>query len=49
MKRDPEEKIVPSTHFFPRRIARKVAKSNMEKAGYRKINKKFKENWRSFV
>ena len=49
MKKDPTEKMPVTIHYFPRRLARKVAKENMKKAGYRKVNKNFRNNWRSFV
>ena len=49
MKKDPTEKEPVTIHYFPRRLARKVAKENMKKAGYRKVNKSFRNNWRSFV
>lgn len=33
----------------PRKIARSVAKANMERRGYRKINRLFSVRWRRFV
>ena len=45
MKPDPDKKERPTKHFHPRRLARKVAKKNMENEGYRKINKNFGSWW----
>lgn len=45
MKPDPEKKERPTKHFHPRRLARKVAKKNMDNEGYRKINKNFGSWW----
>ena len=45
MKPDTEKKERPTKHFHPRRLARKVAKKNMENEGYRKINKNFGSWW----
>lgn len=33
----------------PRKLARSVAKANMERRGYRKINRLFSVRWRRFV
>ena len=34
---------------YPRKLARSVAKANMERRGYRKINHLFSVRWRRFV
>ena len=34
---------------YPRKLARSVAKANMERRGYRKINRLFSVRWRRFV
>lgn len=34
---------------YPRKLARSVAKANMELRGYRKINRLFSVRWRKFV
>ena len=40
-----EKKERPTKGFHPRHLARKVAKKNMEKEGYQKINKNFSSWW----
>ena len=37
------------TIYTPRKLARKIAKANMKKAGIRKPNKQMKVNWRKWV
>lgn len=36
-------------YFYPRHLARSVAKHNMARAGIEHINKLFAYNWREFV
>ena len=36
-------------HFFPRRLARKVAKANMQRQGFHRVNRHFADNWRNHV
>ena len=36
-------------HFFPRKLARSVAKANMKSAGIQKVNRHFALNWRNYV
>ena len=35
--------------FYPRNLARSIAKANMKKAGLQHINSMFAYNWRDFV
>lgn len=37
------------TGYYPRHIARSIAKENMKKAGVQRINHHFSTNWRNFV
>lgn len=35
--------------FFPRKLARSIAKANMEKAGVKHINSVFAYSWREWI
>lgn len=37
------------TGFYPRRLARSIAKANMKRAGIQKVNRHFALNWRNYV
>jgi len=37
------------TGFYPRKLARSVAKANMRRAGVQHINRNFALNWRNWV
>lgn len=37
------------TGFYPRHLARSVAKARMKKAGIQKVNRHFSLNWRNYV
>jgi|GEM_PF-3337217 len=37
------------TGFYPRKLARSVAKANMARAGVQHINRNFSLNWRNWV
>lgn len=44
-----EKKPKIEATYFPRKLARSVAKAKMERRGYRKINHLFSVRWRRFV
>lgn len=37
------------TSFYPRHLARSIAKANMRKAGVQHINRNFALNWKNWV
>ena len=37
------------TGFYPRKLARSVAKANMRRAGVQHVNRNFALNWRNWV
>lgn len=37
------------TGFFPRSLARSIAKANMRRAGVQHINRNFADNWKNWV
>lgn len=37
------------TSFYPRHLARSVAKANMRRAGVQHINRNFADNWKKWV
>lgn len=37
------------TGFYPRHLARSIAKANMRRAGVQHINRNFAMNWRNWV
>ncbi|MBQ7671315.1 MAG: hypothetical protein IJS45_11460 [Clostridia bacterium] len=43
------EKQTKKYRFYPRKLARSVAKANMRRAGMRKINRRFQKYWKEFV
>lgn len=38
-----------NTIYTPRKLARKIAKANMKKAGQRKVNKLMQDEWKLWV
>lgn len=38
-----------NTTYTPRKLARKIAKANMKKAGQRKVNKLMQDEWKLWV
>lgn len=44
-----EQKETKTVSFYPRKLARNVAKANMKRAGIQKVNRYFSLDWRNYV
>lgn len=48
-RRKAQETAGKPTGFYPRRLARSIAKANMRKAGVQHVNRNFALNWKNWV
>lgn len=48
-RRKARENAGQPTGFYPRHLARSVAKANMKRAGVQHINRNFALNWKNWV
>ena len=44
-----EEIKKAKVRYYPRKLARSVAKANMRRAGIRRVNRVFQKYWKEFV